>query len=200
MTPQDSDGFMDEMRRLTAVFNVRRTPAELGAMAKGYFQVLRKFPLAEVTAKAEQWIATETKFPKPAEWAGVVVRRALELPVLSDAEARVYRRAEALRYEDEPCGCALCVEAGVSEKPLRFVPEFTEADTDRKVLDPIGNRVVTAGHWAHGWELQRLYVARANFWNRCYELGLMTKAQVKTADRRPLEERLQEIFRKRASR
>jgi hypothetical protein len=83
---------------------------------------------------------------------------------MTEAEAREYQRAEALKYEDRPCSCQACKAAGVDWKPLRFVPEFTADGFDRKVRDPFKDRIVTAGHWAHGAELAGYWRARGEFY------------------------------------
>lgn len=199
MTDRDFPAFVNEFKRLAAALDsYKRTPEEVSAKADAYFHVLKKYPLADVIAKADAWLQTETKMPKPAEWAGITPKRPpVELRVLTDADARTYRRAESLGYEDEPCACALCVHAGVHEKPLRFVPEFDADDVSVKVKDPIGDRVVIAGHWAHGRELFAYYDARANFWNRMYQLGLVNAHERQKAEREPLWKRLELLFSKR---
>jgi hypothetical protein len=196
MTPGDFDTFLAEFSRLSAALGrYKTTPQETAAKADAYFHVLKKFPITLVIAKADAWLATETDFPKPAQWAGQIVKAAVApLPRLSPEDEREYLRAERLRYEDAPCGCAACRRAEVHEKPLRFVPEFTEHDTERKVW--CGDRIVTAGHWAHGQELFGFYRARADFWNHVAELGLLSKAQVKRDEKLPLEDRLNRIFAK----
>ena len=172
MTQSDYDAFSAEYRRLSAALErYKQSPQELATKTDAYFHVLKAFPLHEVIAKADQWLKRETTFPKPAQWAGVMVFRAADVPVMSDDEARIYRRAESLKWEDEPCACRVCVDAGVDWKPIRFVPETDADDRDRQVRDPLRERIVTAGHWAHGHELQRYYVAKGQFYQRAGELG-----------------------------
>lgn len=77
----------------------------------------------------------------------------------------------------------------------QLVPDADRDERDVRVRE--GNRIVTAGHWAHGAELARWYQARGDFWNRCYELGLMTRVQTAKADKVPLWKRLEQIFAKR---
>ena len=171
MTQADYGAFMDEFRRLQITLDpYKRLPQETTARAEAYFHVLKKYQLHEVIAKADRWLATEDKFPKPAQWAGVIANRrtvAADVPQMSADDVREYRRAEALHYEDAPCGCPECKTSAVSEKCRRFVPEFNADGTDRKVKD--GDRIVTAGHWAHGVELARWYHAKADFYDKFYQ-------------------------------
>jgi hypothetical protein len=162
--------FMDVFRKLLKVFPKRGDAHDVTDLGSSYFKALRRRTLKEVSAGADAWLEHGRFFPKPAEWLRSIPRQ-MERPAvqaMAEDEAREYRRAEGLRYEDQPCRCRECVAAGISDKPLRFVPEFTADDADRKVFDPIGKREVTAGHWAHGAELARWYVARADFWNAYY--------------------------------
>jgi hypothetical protein len=170
--------FMDTFRDLQRVFPKRLDEHEQARIGGDYFKALRRFPLRQVQDGAEVWIQRGKYFPKPAEWIdaiprpGAVVR---DVPTLSEADARDYQHAERLGYEGPTCRCGECIAAGVTEKPLRFVPEISADGRDRLVR--IGERTVTAGHWAHGQELARWYQARADFWNRCHELGLTSIAK-----------------------
>lgn len=192
MTQTDFEAFALEYKRLSAALErYKQGPAELATKTDAYFHVLKKFPLSDVIAKADTWLQSESKMPKPAEWAGVVVRRqGPEPPTMSESQAREYRAAELAGYELPPCTCGLCKEAGVSEKPLRFVPQ----DPPVKVWDPLLNRLVTAGHWAHGWELFRWYQARADFYNRCVELGLRGERVLQPKAKRDFKARLAALF------
>lgn len=170
--------FMDTFRGLLRIFPKRLDEHDQQHMGASYFKTLRKYPLAQIQAGAEGWIQRGKYFPKPAEWIDAIPRerqRAVELQTLSDEDGRAHRRAEALCYEDAPCHCRECRAAGVTDRPLRYVPEVNEDGSDRKALD--GDRTVTVGHWAHGAELARWYEARADFWNRCHELGLTSVAK-----------------------
>jgi hypothetical protein len=189
MTQADFDAFGVEFRRLSAALEkYKQSPAEITQKIDAYFHVLKAFPLSDVIAKADTWLQTQVKMPKPAEWAAVVVRRLAEIPPMGEREAREWRAAEQQRWQAEPCGCQSCVEAGVNDKPLRFVPE------ERQATEPLSQRVVTAGHWAHGWELFRWYQARADFYNRCLELGLRWERVLQPRVKRSFEDRLAEIF------
>jgi hypothetical protein len=196
MIDQDFAAFSREFQRLhAALAGFRIQPSELNAKVDAYFHVLKRLPLHEVSAKADRWLAKETKFPKPAEWASVVHVVAAEIPTLAEAEARAWLDAEQHGWEGQPCHCDRCAAAGLTElQPLRFVPEATRDGQDRHVR--IGQRTVTTGHWAHGPELARWYLARGNFWNHVAELGLMDQAQQKKAAKLPFEKRIEAIFAK----
>ena len=200
MMQSDYDTFSTEFRRLSAALErYKPSPAEVSVKTDVYFHALKRFPITDVIAKADTWLATESKFPKPAEWAGVrVVKPAADLAVMSDEDSREHRRAELQGYEDLPCVCRECVAAGIDQKPLRYVPEFLDDDTTRRVKDPLLNRVVTAGHWAYGWELLRWYDAKAAFYARCRELGLrgdVLRETPKPSGRRKAKARASEQFR-----
>jgi hypothetical protein len=81
-------------------------------------------------------------------------------------EAAAYVRAERLRYEDDPCGCLACQAAGVTDRPLRYVPQFTHDDREERAWCPLHQKLVVVGHWAHGDELARWYAARDRFFTR----------------------------------
>ena len=46
----------------------------------------------------------------------------------------------------------------MTHRPRRFVPDEVNGVFD-KAIDPVRNRVVVTGHWAHGDELARWYQA-----------------------------------------
>lgn len=196
MTHADYTAFVAELTRLShALERYKQSPEQLTAKADAYFHVLKSLPLREVTAKADAWLEKESKFPTPAQWkAQVIPQPPREIRTLTDAEAREYRRAESLGYEDAPCTCPQCLQAGVSEKHLRFVPDVDRDERDELVRDPIGNRIVVNGHWAHGRELAGYYRARADFWNKCGELGLIKPIKPQDRKRESFQARLDRIF------
>lgn len=166
--------FMDTFRSLTRVFPLRGDEDAIRDVGASYFKALRRVPLREIQAGAEVVIQRHKHFPKPAEWLDAIPKRqtAVEVPTMTPTEAQTYARAEQLHYEDEPCRCASCVAAQVSWKPLRFVPEVNADGTDRKVRDPFKDRIVTAGHWAHGQELVGYWNARGAFYAKWTAAGL----------------------------
>lgn len=176
MVDGDLSDFVNLMRDLARVFPLR---GDIDHVSRFYFNTMKAYPLAALRAGAEEWMGRGKYFPKPVDWKEAIPKRApTDIPRMSAGEAHHWRRAEKLAWEDDPCGCQSCVESGVNEKPLRFVPEFTDNDRDRKVVEPLSDRVVTAGHWAHGQELFRLYNTRADFWEKFYTL--IAKARVQT--------------------
>jgi len=172
VTETEIFAFADVVKGLQRVFPKRWDEHEQAQLQRDYFKALRKFPLSQVAAGAEAWMQRGKFFPKPAEWIEAIPKRqsAPDLPVMSDEQTREYHRAEALRYEDKPCGCLSCREAEVTEKPLRFVPEVNPDGTDRRVRDGVRDRIVVAGHWAHGFELARWYAAKGEFYEQFYAL------------------------------
>lgn len=173
MTDAEVFQFSDVMRGLQRVFPKRLDEHEQQQLQREYFKALRPFPLGRVAAGAEAWVQRGKFFPKPAEWIDAMpsLRQSVsDVAVMSESDASEYHRAEQMRYEDTPCRCHECTIAGVTDKPLRFVPEVSADGSDLKMRDPIRDRIVTAGHWAHGVELARWYHARADFYNRFLEI------------------------------
>ncbi len=194
MTDPDLDPFMETFQAVQRIFPLRGEDRELRHVGASYFKAMRRFPLSAVRAGAEVWIQQGKRFPKPAEWIESIPPRTAvsSIQALSESDMHDYLRAEQLRYEDVPCACAACRAAGVSDKPLRFVPEVEADGRDKKAL--IGSRVIITGHWAHGEELARWYVAKHAFWARMYEqFGCDTPTQKKRV-KVSFEQRLKEIF------
>ena len=165
MMDSETTVFVDICKALMRVFPKRLEEFERAQLHRDYFKALRRFSVSQVQAGAEAWMQRGKYFPKPAEWIDAIPQRrevAVEYPAMTEQESREYRRAEQLRYEDSPCHCRECERAGVAEKALRFVPDVSADGSDRKMRD--GDRIVTAGHWAHGEALRRWYEARANFY------------------------------------
>lgn len=167
MTSYDLAAFTEIFDNVARVLISRRMDdAERSQTLSAYFKALRAYSIESVKGGAEAVLATAKHFPKPVEWIEAMPRRSgqpADVPVLFENEARIWRAAEAAFWEQDPCPCTLCVAANVDWKPLRFVPEFDEFDRERKVFDQGRNRVVTAGHWAHGVELAGYYRARGEY-------------------------------------
>ncbi len=180
-----------------ALERFKQSPVEISARADAYFHVLKYLPLQDVLAKADAWLQTETKFPKPAEWKAQIVRHTRELQILSEAESRDYLRAEALGYEDDPCVCPACVAAGLpdrAENRLRYAPL---EDADGRMMyaqNAVTKAIVTPGVWLHGWGLVRWYTARASFWNTAYARCGIGEATQATLARVPFAQRLERVF------
>lgn len=171
MTESDVLGFTALAKRVGVALGRRTDFDDFKGLTSTYFRALRRYDLVDLERAADLWIGRETRFPKPAEWASAIPRQDLPCRVMSTNEAKDYLRADQLGFEDEPCGCLVCREAQVHEKPLRFVPDDADRG-DLLVMNPITNKVVPAGHWAHGWELFRWYQARANHYDACLSLQL----------------------------
>jgi hypothetical protein len=165
MQDHDFNEFLTIYRRLSATLErYKQTPEELRAKADGYFHVLKRLELHEVRAKADAWLERETAMPKPAEWAGQIVRgHVVDVPQMPAVEAHEWLRAERQAWEGEACGCAECVAHGVAETPRRFVP-LVDAD-DRDLRGRIGDRIVTRGEWIHGAALMRWCLAKEWFYS-----------------------------------
>jgi hypothetical protein len=174
MIEADRGTFDRAFRRVCGVFRLRVKEAELAELSRTYFRILDTALLDDVLAAGKTCLATCRKFPKPAEWLAALptapVSVAADLRVMATPEREAYARAEALRYEDAPCGCVHCQEADVTDRPLRFVPDEVLGVFDR-AIDTERNRVVVTGHWAHGDELARWYEARDAFFARAPRRG-----------------------------
>jgi hypothetical protein len=162
--------FGDTFRALERVFPKRLADHEQKQMIGDYFKILRRFSLQQAQAGAEVWMQRGKYFPKPAEWIDAIPKRqqTVDVPEMTGQKAVEYKRAEALRYEDHPCQCEACRRAEVTDKPLRFVPEFDSQDREVKLR--VDDKIVTAGHWAHGNELARYYKAKGDFYEKFYQL------------------------------
>lgn len=159
MTERDEAAFTATFQRLRAIFPLRADTAELTQIARLYFRVLARWPIESVEAGADAWMSSGTRFPKPGEWVQAIPHsNVLALRALSDDEAAEHRRAVARKYEDEPCRCFLCQQASVTHRMLRYVPD--EDINGRDLRGTLDGKSVVRGHWAHGEELARWYVAR----------------------------------------
>jgi len=166
MTDKDMPAFLELVQQLCVVFPLRGSEFEIGRLKHAHFKALRAYPLAAVRVGAEAGLKQWKHFPKPAEWIDAIPPRRearADVPAMSESRAYEYRRAESLHWEDTPCDCADCTQAGVSTMPRRFVPEIDEDGRDLHMSDPLQNRIVTAGHWAHGAELAGYYLVRERF-------------------------------------
>jgi hypothetical protein len=171
MLDHEFEKFQRAFVRLAGLFRLRLQGDALDELARSYFKILSEHPLGDVFDAAKHVIEKQRSFPKPIDWLRAIPKR-LPTPTepdMTDKQAAEWYRAERLRWEDTPCSCLLCQAAGVTEKPLRFVPEFTDTDRERRVRNARLERVVTAGQWAHGDELAGYYRAKADFYERFYQ-------------------------------
>lgn len=172
MIDADLTEFNQVFEDVRRVFPLRSDELETRQLVTAYFAALRRFPLSRVRDGAESCIAFGKRFPRPVEWRDAIPEpgAGAQLPELTVLEASDYAAAERRGFEGEPCGCLACREAGVEHRFTRFVPD---EDRDGQIVKArIGDRVVTRGHWAHGFELHRWYLARDRFWETCRTLGV----------------------------
>lgn len=150
--------FMDTFKSVMIMFNVRQ---DADTLAAEYFKVLKPFPIRLVSEGGDKCKASLKRFPKAAEWKENIPREVGPgLSEMNSFEAADYREAESCFYEMPPCGCDLCGKAGVSHRPIRYVPDADEPKFR------LGEVVVVRGHWAHGVELKRWYAAKDAFWSK----------------------------------
>lgn len=164
MTDAEISPFMATMRDVVRVFPIRGGDEDLRQLGASYFKALRRYPLAMVQAGAELVIGQNKHFPKPAEWLDAIPRATATATVeaLSAFDADEWMAAERGRWEQPPCKCAECRDAGVTGRPMRFVPNVDANGGDQRGL--IGERTISRGHWIHGHDLQRWYAAKDQFW------------------------------------
>lgn len=193
MTETDLFEFNIVFADVRRVFPLRADETETRQLMSSYFGAFRRFPLPRVRAGAEACIATGTRFPKPAEWikAMPAPRVVATIAALETDEGDQWLDAERRCWEGRLCACAACQAAGVTARPLRFVPDFDEEDRDLK--GRIGDRVVTRGHWAHGDELARWYAAKEKFWG-AFHAVVASKAMGSKTKKMRFEDRIAAIF------
>jgi hypothetical protein len=167
MTEPEFGTFDRAFRRVYGAFRLKLKAADVEQLSRTYFKVLDQASLEDVLIAGKACLATGRRFPTVAEWVAALPVPPLpavtaDLRVLATAEREAYWRAEALRYADIPCGCGACFRADVTDRPLRFVPDEINGVLER-AIDTVRNRIVVTGHWAHGEELARWYVARDAF-------------------------------------
>jgi len=169
MDDADFDTFGRAFRRVAGVFRLRVKPDALEELLTTYFRVLKHVRLDAVLAGGKICLAKYKYFPKPVEWLEAIPKNPTsstppaDRRVMDANEASEYAEAQRLHYERDACSCRECLQAGISQKPLRFVPTLDREGEEERALDPNTNRVVIAGHWAHGEELARWYQAREQF-------------------------------------
>lgn len=175
MDDTDRPAFVTAFKRLVQTFRLKMRPAAIDDLAATYFHTLGSYPLPDVIAAGNQCLRVHRRFPKVADWLDLLTRSDVGAPpdirMMSATEGSEYMRAERLRYEDDPCSCLQCQAAAV-DRPLRFVPDVADDDRDEKAFCPPKNRIVVAGHWAHGDELVRWYAARDRFFGLAVQAGM----------------------------
>lgn len=165
MTSSDFPAFSALMDRAAKIY---RPPSPVAEIVDDYWRALEALPLGAVETGLERFLERGTRFPKPAEWRESCPRGLkAHYPVLSPQERREYLKAQANGWDGPACGCAQCVQAGVSEKPTRYVP----IDSDERAwLDEARQTWVVSGEWIHGFDLARFYQARADFYEALFKV------------------------------
>lgn len=167
MTELDYVTFAEAFKRVISAHRLKLKPAEADELTRTYFRLLAEFEIDAVLAAGKVCLGKYRSFPKAADWLlelGPTTRRTCpeDLRHMSTAELDEFEAAARLRYQDHPCLCSNCCRAGVDDKPVRFVPSIVGDDYER-AFNPRHGRVELAGHWAHGAELARWYLARDAF-------------------------------------
>ena len=188
MTDSDDDAFGEIFNKLRRLFRLLGEPRDIAQVSAAYFKALKRWPLTAVTAGAEQWIVTGKRFPKPAEWIESIPKRprmAAAVPI-SPEEAADYQYASRVRFEDAPCHCEACQRAGITHRPVRFVPACSTDDPAVKA--ELGETLWRRAHWAHGEELRRWYAARDHFFSLLKRLPVKSMPALDLPVREPGQE------------
>jgi len=171
MTEMDYEKFSAAFGRVCNAFRVKLKPTEAEDLTRTYFRVLEAHLLDDVLLAGKACLGKLRTFPRAADWlAELSTTAAPTCPVdrrhMTVAEIDAHARAALMRYEDEPCGCVDCEDAGVMHRPLRFVPTLVDlyGDEEERAFNPRRGQTEVVGHWAHGEELRRWYVAREAFY------------------------------------
>lgn len=133
------------------------------------FRLLQRYDFVDVARAADVWAQGHKFFPTAADWIASVrtVPKGEPLLQMSSDEAAENIHAERLHCVSDPCCCRECTEAGVTDLPIRFVPnEDRFGEYEKRVIE---SREVLRGHWAHGRELARWYQAKTACYQKFYE-------------------------------
>ncbi len=182
MTDVELFAFMAIFRTLLKVFPKRVDEESVTALGQVYFKALKRFTIGQIQAGADNYAMRGKFFPKPAEWSDAIPRvsAVAALEPLSALEASVYLDAEGRHYNGDPCGCPDCRATGVDHRFVRFVPDTLSDGRDAHAK--IGDRQIVRGHWTHGDELRRWYLAKEQFWDQFRDLcdrGAMEKKELR---------------------
>jgi hypothetical protein len=159
---EDLTTFEGVMTWLGRTLGLRVSEPDFVAQMRSYRRVLRAVPVADLLRGAETWAGRESRFPRPAQWRGAVRESTPGAPQAPAADAQAWLEAERQGFEAPSCTCAPCVASGADWRPLRFVPDVDRHGATIPML--VGTRQVARGHWAHGEELVRWWVAQGKFW------------------------------------
>ena len=169
MIESDRATFDSAFRRVCGAFRLRFKATEAEDLTRTYFKILEPYPLDRVLLAGKQCMTTSRKFPLAADWVAAVADLALsasplDVRQMTTDELDEHEAAERARWDGQPCLCVACVRANVDDRPLRFVPTHATFSEDERAFNPRRKHVQVVGHWAHGEELLRWYVARAAFY------------------------------------
>jgi hypothetical protein len=191
MTDMDREKFDEAFSRLVTAFRLKLKAADLDTLAQTYFRVLAPcWSIDEVLAGGRVCLEKHRRFPKVADWLAELPSRSPSPTRSTDHrwmtadEMEAHDRAAHLAYQDHPCDCRGCVAAGVSDKPLRFVPN----DDGERAYHARRQQVEDVGHWAHGDQLARWYAARETFFNKLRTSTRYPRVVELVRDREPGED------------
>lgn len=170
MTDLDRSTFDRACRRLYGAYRLKLKAEEQEELTQTYFRVLEGFPLDVVLNAGKVLLQQHKRMPSASEWFAACATSKGDTVVGPDNVRRMtvdeqqqWWYAERNRYRDDPCSCFLCQQAGVTDKPLRFVPTELDAEAFETAFNPRREQVQIVGHWAHGDELARWYDTRGKF-------------------------------------
>jgi hypothetical protein len=166
MFESDSGTFDRAFKRVCGAYRLKLNKTEAEELSQTYFKVLAPWPLDQVLAAGKQVMATCKRFPVLADWIAELPappsgRATSDSRYMTAGEMDDHDQAAAMRYVGDPCGCADCVDAGIQDRPIRFVL----GDDDQRAFHSRRNQIELIGHWAHGEELARWYAARDHFFS-----------------------------------
>ena len=174
MTESDFGTFERAFGRVCGAFRLRFKATEAEDLTRTDVRLLEPYPLDRVLLAGKQCMTTSRKFPLAADWVAAVAALTDSTPSdvrqMSTDELDEHEAAERARWDGQPYKaslCVACVRANVDDQPLRFVPTHATVTEDERAFNPRRKHVQTVGHWAHGEELLRWYVARAAFYAEC---------------------------------
>lgn len=193
--------FLAAFTALAKMYGRRYDPVEMREQAEAFWTVLRAYDMDDVLHGLERWTQSQSKMPTPVEWAGLIPKQPGCARMLTPSEARDAGYAARRGGQDDPCDCPLCVDAGVSDKPLRWEPELDGRMIEVKGTDPATGKALTIGKWLHGVELARWYRSADHFASVRAQLARKATATKARTDLSPLfdetlEARLRRIFAK----
>jgi hypothetical protein len=195
MTDFDFVKFETAFGRVVTAFRLKLSATEREDLTRTYFRVLDTHAIDDVIAAGKRCLEKHRTFPKPADWLSELAHSSTvacppDRRTMRVDEADELARAAALGYEDPPCVCLMCQAAAITDRPLRFVPSTFDGDELERAFNPRRGVVEIVGHWAHGDELARWYVARDAFFGlvRRAPRTLLDAVRIIVGDRVPGEE------------